>query len=80
MNEPSPQEYMEDFKFRCHDIIIKGGDLESVKKAILRKECPFLDCQFERDAEFRRMRRYYRKEIHNGLMVNLLKIIGEVEG
>jgi len=79
MNEPSLQEYLGDFKFKCLEIVIRDGDIEAVKKAILQKECPFLDCAFEKDAGFRRMRRYYRKAIQNGLMDDLLKVIGEVE-
>jgi len=79
MNEPSLDEYLSDFNHRCHSVLDSGGSLLKVKKAILQKACPFLDCAFEKDAEFRRMRRYYRKAIQNGLMDNLLRIIMEAE-
>jgi len=79
MNEPSLDEYLSDFNHRCHAVIVSGGSLLKVKEAILRKECPFIEAGFERDAEFRRMRRYYRKTIQNGLMDDLLRVIGEVE-
>jgi len=77
MMEMSRCEYLEDFRFRCFEIVIKEGDLETVKKAILQKECPFIEAGFEKDTEFRRMRRYYRKAIQNGLKDDLLKIIAE---
>ena len=79
MKEISLQEYLEDFKFRCSEIVVRNGDLETVKKAILQKECPFIEIGFEKDMEFRRMRRYYRKAIHNGLKDDLLKVIAEAE-
>jgi hypothetical protein len=71
------QEYLGDFKFRCHEIVIRDGDIEEVRKGINTGKCPFVG--FEINAEFRRMRKYYRKLINNGLRNDLLRIIQEVE-
>lgn len=89
MEETTRKEYLSDFRFRCHEITIKGGDLEAVKTAVSMGECPFIEVGFEKDKEYRRMRRYYRKAmsfitgwerltIRNGLRDDLLKIIKEV--
>ena len=73
-----PIEYLNDFRFRCHDVVIRNGDTETMKEAVRNGKCPFIEC-FEKDAEFRRMRKYYRASIHNGLKNDLIKVIEEVE-
>ena len=72
--EPTREEYLMDFRERCHRV----KDFEILKQNVINRECPFLECDFERDTEFKTMRRYYRKHIGNGLMDDLLSIIEEV--
>lgn len=75
--EPTREEYLSDFRERCHEVAIKDGNLEEVEMAVLRGECPFLGCGFTRNGEFRRMRRYYRNS-PDDLTFALLKILVEV--
>lgn len=73
MNLPTLEEYLKDFRERC------GGveDLRGVQQRVLNGECPFLDCNFEKDTNFRSMRRYYRQNLQS-LQPMLLHIIDHV--
>lgn len=67
--------YLNDFKERC----LKVSDLNTVMTLVIKADCPFLDMGFDKDLVFRKMRRYYRANIDNGLRNDLLKIIEEVQ-
>ena len=60
MNLPTLEEYLKDFRERCKRV----DNLEGVQERVLKGECPFLDCGFERNIMFRSMRRYYRHNFH----------------
>ncbi len=73
------EDCLADFKFRCLEVLSIGGDLEVVKNAISDGECPFIEFKFEKDGEFRKARRHYRKFYDTALVNDFLKIIEEVE-
>ncbi len=75
MTLPSLEEYLKDFEERCS--VIKSLDL--VKDRVIKGECPFLDCNFEKSVTFREMRRYYRQNLNLGLRERLLDIIWKVQ-
>ncbi len=75
-SEYTKDDLLSDFKKRCVDVIIRVGNLDSVKDMVIRKECPFIDIQYDKDKQFRMERRFYWK---NDMTNDLLKIIQEVQ-
>ena len=73
MNLPTLEEYLKDFRERC----IKMGNLEEIQIRVLKGECPFEGCNFEKDIIFRSMRRYYRHNFYT-VKQTLLNIIDSV--
>ena len=73
----SDSEFINDFSFRCRDVVIREGDLVKVRNSILEKGCPFLG-MFDRN-EMRPARRYYKRYLNNGLQNKMLEILREVE-
>jgi len=57
MNLPTLKEYLKDFTVRCAQV----DNLEEVLQRVERGECPFPDCGFENNQEFRKMRRFYHR-------------------
>lgn len=74
--EYTKDDLLSDFRKRCVDVIIRGGDLGSVRDMVIKRECPFIDMQYEKDEQFRMERRFYRR---NDMTDDLLKIIQEVQ-
>lgn len=73
MNLPTLEEYFQDFVERCKQV----EDLPSVRQRVLNEECPFLDCGFEKNIEFREMRRFYRQNLEI-LKSKLITLIDEL--
>jgi len=77
MNLPTLEAYLEDFTLRCSG----RADLIIVRERVERGECPFLDCVYNHDAEFRMMRRFYSRNIPmlQSILLSLLdKLLKEV--
>lgn len=75
-SEYTKDDLLRDFKNRCIDVINRGGDLNFVRDMVIKRECPFIDMQYEKDEQFRMERRFYRR---NDMIDDLLKIIQEVQ-
>ena len=73
MNLPTLEAYLEDFTLRCSG----RADLIIVRERVERGECPFLDCVYNHDAEFRMMRRFYSRNTQM-LQSMLLKILDRI--
>lgn len=77
MNLPTLEAYLADFTLRCDG----RKDLLIIQERVERGECPFLDCTYEHDANFRMMRRFYSRNIPmlQPLLSNILdKLLKEV--